>query len=518
MYFQLNYLDLGTYGITTNSITLPGATSQYVRGDGTLSNFPSSSGGGASVSYYLNGSVNQGTIGGAVYEQINKVPVVGTGTDFTINADGYIAQFITDSGDPNKLVIPAGNWNFETYFSATSGGGSPRFYIELSKYDGTLFTPIASNSATPEYITGGANIDLYFTALAVPQTTLALTDRLAVRFYVIHSSKTITMHTENSHLSQIITTFSTGLTALNGLTAQVQTFATPGTTGTAPAWSSSTSIHTLNIPLASASSVTAGLISKTDYDNFAGKQAALVSGTNIKTINGTTLLGSGDLTVSGLPSGVQGNILYHNGTNWVVLSPGTSGYVLTTNGAAANPSWNLSSGGMTNPMTTLGDVISGGASGTPTRVVGNTASTRQFLMSQGVGGSATAPSFQTILLSDVAGALSYQNLYSTNPSSYTPLINGNRETIVNITGLAQTVVIVAPSSSTTPIVDGDKLIFRITSDSTTRTLSWSTASGGYIQRGASLPGSTVPLKMHIVTFLYNSVATKWDCVGAVIEF
>lgn len=33
-----------------------------------------------------------------------------------------------------------------------------------------------------------------------------------------------------------------------------------------------------------------------------GKQAALVSGTNIKTINGSSLLGSGDLAVSGLPA------------------------------------------------------------------------------------------------------------------------------------------------------------------------------------------------------------------------
>ena len=30
-----------------------------------------------------------------------------------------------------------------------------------------------------------------------------------------------------------------------------------------------------------------------------GKQARLVSGTNIKTVNGTSLLGSGDLVVSG---------------------------------------------------------------------------------------------------------------------------------------------------------------------------------------------------------------------------
>lgn len=38
-------------------------------------------------------------------------------------------------------------------------------------------------------------------------------------------------------------------------------------------------------------------------------------------------------------SQAQGTILYYNGTNWVILSPGTSGQVLKTNGAAANPSW-----------------------------------------------------------------------------------------------------------------------------------------------------------------------------------
>ena len=55
---------------------------------------------------------------------------------------------------------------------------------------------------------------------------------------------------------------------LNGLTAQVQSFAIPGTSGLSPNWSSVGSTHTLNIPLANASAVTAGLISKTDYDHF----------------------------------------------------------------------------------------------------------------------------------------------------------------------------------------------------------------------------------------------------------
>ena len=271
----------------TFAITGAGTTSQYVRGDGTLANFPTSTGGGASVSYYLNGSISQGTIGGVAYKEMNSVPVIGAGTDFTINADGYIAQFITDVGDPNKLLIPAGNWNFETYFSASSGGGSPRFYIELYKYDGATFTLIATNSATPENITGGTSIDLYFTALAVPSTSLLITDRLAVRFYVIHSGRTITMHTENSHLSQIITTFSSGLTALNGLTSQVQYFAV-GTAGTDFNISSVTDTHTFNLPTASATN--RGALSSADWSAFNGKfnLPSLTSG-SVLFSNGTTI-------------------------------------------------------------------------------------------------------------------------------------------------------------------------------------------------------------------------------------
>ena len=218
----------------TLAVTGAGVVSQYVRGDGSLANFPTTSGGGASVSYYLNGSVSQGTFGGVAMKEINKTPIIGVGTDFTINANGYIQSFITDANDPNQLSIPAGNWNFETYFSASSNGGSPSFYVELYKWDGATLTLIASNSATPEGITSGTAIDLYLTALAIPQTTLAATDRLVVRIYVTHSGRTITLHTEDNHLSQIITTFSTGLTALNGLTDQVQNFAT-GTTATASA-------------------------------------------------------------------------------------------------------------------------------------------------------------------------------------------------------------------------------------------------------------------------------------------
>ena len=280
----------------TLAVTGAGTVSQYVRGDGSLANFPASSGGGSSLTFYLNGSVAQGTFGGVAFKEMDRVPILGAGTDFTIAADGYIQSFITDANVPNLLEIPGGNWNFETYFSASSSGGTPSFYIELYKWDGATLSLIASNSATPEGITNGTAIHLYVSALAVPQTVLTVTDRLAIRIYVTHSGRTITLHTENSHLCQVITTFSTGVTALNGLTAQVQNFAT-GTSGTDFGISSATSTHTFNLPTASAAN--RGALSSADWTTFNGKQDLLVSGTNIKTINGNSLLGSGDLVVGG---------------------------------------------------------------------------------------------------------------------------------------------------------------------------------------------------------------------------
>ena len=252
----------------TLAVAAAGLSTQYIRGDGQLANFPTSGGGGSSINYYLNGSVSQGTFGGVAFREMSRTPIFGAGTDFTINANGYIQSFITDANDPNQLAIPAGNWNFEMYFSASSGGGSPSFYVELYKWDGTTLTLIATSSANPEGITNGTAIDLYTTALAVPSTVLAVTDRLAVRVYVTHSGRTIKLHTEDSHLCEIITTFSTGLTALNGLTEQVQLLAT-GTSGTDFTINSTVSTHTFNIP--SSSSLNRGLLLAADWTIFNNK-------------------------------------------------------------------------------------------------------------------------------------------------------------------------------------------------------------------------------------------------------
>lgn len=321
----------------TIAITGAGTTSQYVRGDGSLATLPPPSVGGGGVSYYLNGGTSQGTIGGNAYEEMSRTAVIATGVDFSINADGYIANFITDTGDPSLLNIPAGNWNFQLFFSASSGGGSPSFYVELYKYDGTTLTLIAQDSANPEVITGGTSIDAYLLPLAVPETTLDVTDRLAIRIYVIHSGKTITLHTQGPHLCQVATTFSTGISALNGLTDQVQYFAT-GTSGSDFNINSVSDTHTFNLPTASAT--VRGALSSADWTTFNNKQNALTIGdltsssTPVLQITGGTnsVIGSGVAISIQQASGINSG--YLSSTDWNTFNTKQNAITLTTTGSS----------------------------------------------------------------------------------------------------------------------------------------------------------------------------------------
>lgn len=247
---------------------LDGDASQYVRGDGTLADFPTSTGGGSSVSYYLNTSVSQGTIGGVAYKQLGKTPISGAGTDIAISTTGYVASYLTDANDPALLEVPAGNFNCEFYFSVNNNTGNPFVYAEVYKYDGTTFTLLGTSVGVPEYITEGTVINPYYFAVPVAVAALTVTDRIAIRIYVNVDGRTVTLHTENNHLCQVVTTFSKGLISLNNLTRQNQFFGI-GTSGTDFAISSSVATHTFNLPVASA--VNTGKLSSSDWSVFNNK-------------------------------------------------------------------------------------------------------------------------------------------------------------------------------------------------------------------------------------------------------
>lgn len=68
-----------------------------------------------------------------------------------------------------------------------------------------------------------------------------------------------------------------------------------------------------------------------------------------------------------IESAAQGDIMYRNASKWVRLAAGTNGHYLQTQGAGANPQW-AAAVGFANPMTTAGDIITGGASGAAQRL------------------------------------------------------------------------------------------------------------------------------------------------------
>ena len=298
----------------TINIGFAGEASQYVRGDGALADFPTSTGGGSSVSYYLNSSVSQGTLGGVAYKELSKEPIIGAGTDITISANGYVASYITDANDPDVVLVPGGNFNCEFYFSVNSNNHNPYVYAELYKYDGSTFTLLGSSQSVPEYLSNGTTLSPYYFAIPVATAALTITDRLAIRIYVNVDGRVVTLHTENGHLCQVVTTLSKGMVSLNNLTDQSQFLAT-GTSGTNFGIVSSGDTHTFNLPVASATNT--GKLSSSDWSTFNNKQNALTN------------------PITGL--GASGNVAYFDGVS-SITSENSFNYDASTNRLGVNTS------------------------------------------------------------------------------------------------------------------------------------------------------------------------------------
>jgi hypothetical protein len=246
----------GTLNVVAN-----GLGSQYVRGDGTLGDFPDIGGGGGQVLYF-NGGTSQGVIGGNTYYELGETAATGPSADFSVTGDGFLARFITDVNSPSRILIPSGTWNFRMYFSTSTVGGTPTITATIQKYDGATFTTIGTSIG--EVITGGATEDLYNFAASFSDTVIASTDRIAITLTFSSSDGgTATLYTEGSNISEVETTFPTGISSINGLTATSQSFAT-GTTGTDFNIVSSGDTHTFNLP--TASSTARGVITSAMYN------------------------------------------------------------------------------------------------------------------------------------------------------------------------------------------------------------------------------------------------------------
>ncbi len=130
------------------------------------------------------------------------------------------------------------------------------------------------------------------------------------------------------------------------------------------------------------------LASTGDMVSVSAGAPARVAGNTATTKQYLTQTGTG--TASALPVWAQGAFADLSGT--AAISQGGTGQ--TTASAAFNA---------LSPMTTLGDIIFGGAAGAGTRLAGNTTTTPQYFKSLGSGGLATAPTFSQIAFGDLSG-------------------------------------------------------------------------------------------------------------------
>lgn len=150
---------------------------------------------------------------------------------------------------------------------------------------------------------------------------------------------------------------------------------------------------------------------------------------------------SGAATTGQLPStssildllgSTQGNVLYRSASGWTVLAPGTSGQVLTTAGAAANPSW--TSVGGTGTVTNV--ATSGGVTGGPITTTGTISLTpiasNTVLANIAVGTNAPGSTTPSAIL-DTFGTAQGSILYR-GASSWTALGPGTSGQILQSTG------------------------------------------------------------------------------------
>jgi hypothetical protein len=191
--------------------------------------------------------------------------------------------------------------------------------------------------------------------------------------HVINASGAIGLNTSITGSTNFGTA---GQVLTSGGSGATPTWTTPTTgtvtsvTGTSPIVSSGGNTPAISIPAATTS--VNGYLTSTDWTTFNGKQAALVSGTNIKTVNGTTLLGSGDLGTityayggTGQTTVTTGDLLYGSATNvWSKLGIGSTGQILRVVSGA--PAWGTDYTGTVTSVSGTGTVSGISLSGTIT--------------------------------------------------------------------------------------------------------------------------------------------------------
>jgi hypothetical protein len=163
------------------------------------------------------------------------------------------------------------------------------------------------------FVTMSANKSLHLSNNASDPSGLVASDKGKVWF---NSTSNQVKYWDGS-AAQPLGIAGSGLQTFNTQTGSTQTLAI-GTSGTAPGWNSASNVHTLNIPMASTASVTAGLLSKADYDAFTAKldSSSALAG-DVTGTPGTTSVDKIKGKAVTPAAYAAGQTLRYDGTQWV---------------------------------------------------------------------------------------------------------------------------------------------------------------------------------------------------------
>jgi hypothetical protein len=244
------------------------------------------------------------------------------------------------------------------------------------------------------------------------------------------------------------------------------------------------------------------------FNTLTGVQPTLVSGTSIKTINSASVLGSGnlvtgDVTLAGTQTLTNKTIDYASNTLTGVqptLVSGTS--IKTVNSVSILGSGDLATG----------DVTLAGTQTLTNKTIDYASNTLTGVQPTLVSGTSIKTVNGTSLLGSgdltIASSGGIRNTSVASAGTHTP--DSSTTDQYNITALAVTAAINTPTGTPT---NGQRLTIRIEDNGSAQALSWTTTSGGYRVIGTTLPTTTVASKTVYVGCIYNSTDLFWDVVS-----